>query len=145
MPSASALAYARENILTWWENAWLIDPTLRTRFDREAMAALTVGIGASTEDIFAALEWRRLRLRQDQQVQEWTGLRSIEDTSTPSNPGAPGVSCQIPRITSQSAKWCCVIAWGCFRIKTLSIGEQIISVYQLAKLQGGSSHLAVCT
>jgi SAM-dependent methyltransferase len=78
LPSASALACARENIIAWWENAWLADPILRSRFERETMAALPVGIGASTEDVFAALEWRRLRLRQDQQVQEWAGLRSIE-------------------------------------------------------------------
>jgi hypothetical protein len=34
-----------------------------------------VGIGASTEDVFAALERRGLRLRQDQQVEEWLGSR----------------------------------------------------------------------
>src|SRR3954453_13162715 len=78
LPSASALAGARESIITWWEAAWLPDPALRTRFEREIAAALPIGRGASTEDVFAALEWRRLRLRQDQQVQEWAGARSVE-------------------------------------------------------------------
>ena len=78
LPSASALAGARESIIAWWEAAWLPDPALRTRFERETVAALPIGRGASTVDVFAALEWRRLRLRQDQQVQEWAGARSGE-------------------------------------------------------------------
>jgi hypothetical protein len=73
LPSASALAGARESIIAWWQDAWLNDSALRTRFERETMAALPVGSVASTDDVFAALEWRRLRLRQDQQVQGWAG------------------------------------------------------------------------
>lgn len=73
LPSAVALAGARESIIGWWEQAWMPDPVLRHRFEREAAAALPVGSNTSMEDVFAALEWRRLRLRQDQQVQEWTG------------------------------------------------------------------------
>ena len=84
LPSASALAGARERIIAWWQDAWLNDSALRTRFERETMAALPVGSVASTDDVFAALEWRRLRLRQDQQVQEWAGARS------PGAPTSPG-------------------------------------------------------
>jgi hypothetical protein len=73
LPSASALAGARRNIISWWEKAWFSDQALKARFDREAAAALPVQVSASPEDVFAALEWRRLRLRQDQQVQEWAG------------------------------------------------------------------------
>jgi hypothetical protein len=76
LPSAAALAGARESITGRWQEAWLPDPALRTRFERETVAALPVGTGASAEDVFAALEWRRLRLRQDQQVQEWPGVQS---------------------------------------------------------------------
>jgi len=76
LPSAAALATAREEIVGWWEVAWRSDPALGSRFEREAAAALPVNTGSSSEDIFAALEWRRLRLRQDQQVQEWNGARS---------------------------------------------------------------------
>lgn len=75
LPSASALAGARGSIIAWWQDAWLPAPTLRSRFERESTAALPVSSGASTEDVFAALEWRRLRLRQDQQLEEWAGAR----------------------------------------------------------------------
>lgn len=81
LPSASALAAARENIIGWWEQAWLPDDALRPRFEREIVAALPVIAGASPEDIFAALEWRRLRLRQDQQVPEWLGVRKVPGES----------------------------------------------------------------
>ncbi len=73
LPSAAALAAARDRIVDWWEEAWLPDPALRSRFEREAVAALPVGATLTTDDVFAVLEWRRLRLRQDQQVQEWAG------------------------------------------------------------------------
>jgi hypothetical protein len=85
LPSARALAAAQEAVLDWWETAWRANPALATRFDREAAAALPVQVGAPFEDVFAALEWRRLRLRQDQQVEEWAGLRPAA--------GAGGVSC----------------------------------------------------
>ena len=74
LPSAAALAAARESILGWWDTAWRSDPDLGLRFDRESAAALPVPAGAASEDVFAALEWRRLRLRQDQQLQEWAGV-----------------------------------------------------------------------
>jgi hypothetical protein len=75
LPSASVLAGAREAIISWWEQAWSSDSALKTRFERECAAVFAVIVNASFEDIFAALEWRRLRLRQDQQVQEWAGAR----------------------------------------------------------------------
>jgi SAM-dependent methyltransferase len=74
LPSAATLSAAREKIIEWWETAWLSDEALRARYEREAAAALPIASGASSDDVFAALEWRRLRLRQDQQVQEWEGL-----------------------------------------------------------------------
>ena len=75
LPSASTLAGARAGIIAWWNDAWLADEALRGRFEREASAALPIGANASVDDVFAALEWRRLRLRQDQQVPEWNGTR----------------------------------------------------------------------
>jgi hypothetical protein len=69
---AAVLAGARESIIGWWEQAWMPDAALLHRL-RGAAAALPVGPDTSMEDVFAALEWRILRLRQDQQVQEWTG------------------------------------------------------------------------
>ncbi len=78
LPSASALAGARDSIILWWENAWLPELALRARFERETVAALPVTSGATTDDVFAGVEWRRLRLRQDQQVQEWAELSASE-------------------------------------------------------------------
>jgi hypothetical protein len=71
LPSAATLAGAREGIVGWWEATWRSDLALGKRFDREAAAALPVPFGAVSEDVFAALEWRRLKLSQDQQIPEW--------------------------------------------------------------------------
>src|SRR5262249_32862224 len=73
LPSASVLAGAQESIIGSWEQAWVPDAALRQRFEREVAAPLPVGGNTSVEDVCAAVEWRRLPLRQDQQVQEWTG------------------------------------------------------------------------
>lgn len=72
LPSVEALAVAREPIIEWWTRAWFENPALRERFDREAAAALPVSSGADAAAVFDGLAWRRLRLRQDQQVAEWT-------------------------------------------------------------------------
>jgi SAM-dependent methyltransferase len=74
LPSALALAQAREDVQTWWRQAWEADDALADRFFREADAALPTQGRRDLEDIFAGLEWRRLRLHQDQQVQEWSGV-----------------------------------------------------------------------
>ena len=71
LPSAAALSSARSAILDWWEGAWLEEPALSVRFRREVAAALPVGAEASSDDVFDGLSWRRLRLRQDQQIEEW--------------------------------------------------------------------------
>jgi hypothetical protein len=75
LPSAGALAAAQPQIETWWQDAWERHPTFGDRFRREANAALAVQANATLPDIFEALEWRRLRLRQDAQVTEWAGAR----------------------------------------------------------------------
>lgn len=77
LPSAAALAGARDPIIAWWERSWRTEPATRARFEREASAALPIEGTASSSDIFIALEWRRLRLRQDQQVAEWGGVRQL--------------------------------------------------------------------
>jgi SAM-dependent methyltransferase len=71
LPSAATLAGARERIISWWERAWLSDVALAGRFIRESVAALPVDQCDTAEDVFTGLEWRRLRLQQDQQVPEW--------------------------------------------------------------------------
>ena len=72
LPSAAAMAGAREQIIAWWELAYFGDEALRPRFLREAAAALPVGEECEAATVYDALDWRRLRLRQDQQVPEWT-------------------------------------------------------------------------
>lgn len=72
LPSVARLASARERIQQWWSSAWLEDPILRLRFQREAEAALPIQSAESADDVFEGLEWRRLRLRTEQQVSEWT-------------------------------------------------------------------------
>lgn len=100
-PSASALASARDTVQSWWRQAWEADEALAGRFWLEVDAALPVAGGRQLEDVFAGLEWRRLRLRQDQQVQEWAGTCSAiepgrrneikrSDASRPTGPTAGG-------------------------------------------------------
>lgn len=72
LPSAVAMANARERIIGWWEVAYLGDDALRPRFLREAAAALPFDGAQSTTAVYDALDWRRLRLWQDQQVPQWT-------------------------------------------------------------------------
>lgn len=72
LPSAAAMANARERIIGWWEAAYLDDDALRPRFLREAAAALPLSSAQSSTAVYDALDWRRLRLWQDQQVPQWT-------------------------------------------------------------------------
>jgi SAM-dependent methyltransferase len=74
LPSASALAAAREPIIQWWDAAWQADPALARQFAAEARAALPLDGDATPDAVFAGLEWRRLRVRQDQQAPEWGGV-----------------------------------------------------------------------
>ena len=71
LPSAERLAAAQPRIAAWWETAWLSEEPLRRRFEREVVAALPVQDPSSLNEVFDGLAWRRLRLRQDQQIPEW--------------------------------------------------------------------------
>jgi SAM-dependent methyltransferase len=74
LPSAAAMAGAREEIIGWWETAYFTDEALRPRFLREAAAALPLHGKSIAAAVYEGLDWRRLRLQQDQQLQEWTPL-----------------------------------------------------------------------
>lgn len=74
LPARDAMAAARPFVFDWWQRAWLDDAALGPRFLREAAAALPIDDAPDLDGIWAALEWRRLRLRQDQQVPEWGGV-----------------------------------------------------------------------
>jgi hypothetical protein len=78
LPSFQTMAEARPRILAWWQHAWLDDAALGPRFAREVIAALPVDDVASLDDVYSALEWRRLRLRQDQQIPEWTAPARLD-------------------------------------------------------------------
>ena len=77
LPSATAMANARDRIIGWWEAAYLEDDALRPRFLREAAAALPVNDAVGTTAVYDALDWRRLRLWQDQQVPQWTPANAL--------------------------------------------------------------------
>lgn len=65
---------SRERIIRWWELAYMRDEALRARFAREVSAALPTAQNDELGEIYSALDWRRLRLLQDQRVPEWTML-----------------------------------------------------------------------
>lgn len=77
LPSQATLAAARTQIIGWWQAAWLDDPALGPKFLREVAAALPVEADPGADEIYSALEWRRLRLRQDQQIPEWAFSSSL--------------------------------------------------------------------
>lgn len=73
LPSGETLASARVSVLTWWDQAWSASPALATRFDAEARATLPIEGAVSPDAVFAGMEWRRLRVEQDQLAPIWPG------------------------------------------------------------------------
>ena len=101
--SDAALSRARECIQHWWASAYRSGGTeLARRFAEEAQATLPVGgevgrasqggtgladgeilpgwigetgLATDLDEVFAALRYQRLRLRQDQNLPEWEGIR----------------------------------------------------------------------
>lgn len=86
LPSAAIFAESRVRITRWWDKAYLADDALGLRFLREAYASLPVLRGASATEIYDALDWRRLRLLQDQRVPEWHRSATAEATRTSTVP-----------------------------------------------------------
>jgi len=75
---AAVLQDAKPRILEWWQEAYLDgDAPLRARFIEEARTTLPLrqdAVGLDPDELFAALDFRRLRLRQETQLPEWSGL-----------------------------------------------------------------------
>ena len=74
--SAQVLDAAKPLIVDWWQTAYLdATPALQERFAEEAQASLPILKQGKPDldEIFLALDFRRLRLRQDTQVAEWSG------------------------------------------------------------------------
>lgn len=83
LPSAAMFAESRDRIIGWWERAYLTDAALGQRFRREVAAALPVIGGDDLADIYSGLDWRRLRLLQDQRVPEWSRHHPDEGHAIP--------------------------------------------------------------
>ncbi|WP_051212233.1 class I SAM-dependent methyltransferase [Rubritepida flocculans] len=68
---------AKPRIQGWWREAYLDGPApVRARFIEEARSSLPLRPGAGApdlEELFAALDFRRLRLRQEALAPEWAG------------------------------------------------------------------------
>jgi SAM-dependent methyltransferase len=74
--SSATLAQAKPRIVESWQTAYVgAPPLIRQRFIEEAQTTLPIQKNTTPdlEDLFQALDFRRLRLRQDSQVPEWTG------------------------------------------------------------------------
>jgi hypothetical protein len=76
LPSDHALAGARDAMLTWWDDAWRASPALASRFEAEACASLPIDGQISGAAVFAGMEWRRLRIQQEQSAPVWAGVRA---------------------------------------------------------------------
>ncbi len=74
--SAATLREAKPRIQQWWQEGYLDgSPALRARFTEEARTTLPIGREGDldVDELFLALDFRRLRLRQETQLPEWTG------------------------------------------------------------------------
>ena len=84
--AAGALEAAKPRIVAWWEEAYLgATPALRRRFAEEARSTLPLphDRDPAPEDLFAALDFRRLRLRQETQLPEWRGATAPPAAARP--------------------------------------------------------------
>ena len=76
LPSTEKLRKAHDRILKWWEFGYCSGKNKATadRFFSEAKASLPFVYSKelpSFDDVFAGLEFQRLRLKHDQQIPEW--------------------------------------------------------------------------
>jgi hypothetical protein len=74
------LASAQEQITNWWRRGYARAQSrpVADRFAREAVATLSVtrvdDEDRLLDEIYTGVEWQRLRLRHDQQLEEWCGI-----------------------------------------------------------------------
>ncbi len=77
LPADPLLRAAQDRILDWWNAAYHENPDhpLAQRFALEASASLPGVVAADTDldSYYSALNLQRLRLKQNQQVPEWSG------------------------------------------------------------------------
>lgn len=75
--TAQALLEARPTIMEWWQHAYVeASAPVRRRFVEEARTTLPIDQSREPDlaELFAALDFRRLRLRQETQLPEWSGI-----------------------------------------------------------------------
>jgi len=76
----ATLASARDRIADWWARGYARAPSrpVNDRFVREAVATLSVDRPGDEarllDEIYAGVEWQRMRLRNDQRLDEWSGV-----------------------------------------------------------------------
>ena len=75
------LRTAQDKILAWWKDAYRENPNraLAERFALEASVSLpgVAAGGADLDSYYSAVNLQRLRLKQNQQVPEWSGGRYL--------------------------------------------------------------------
>jgi SAM-dependent methyltransferase len=75
LPAAELLSDAHNRIVNWWESTYL-NGRYREQFIVEAEAALPMVNDASQpQAVFDGLQHQRRRLKQNQQIAEWMGLK----------------------------------------------------------------------
>ncbi|MBF0326654.1 MAG: hypothetical protein HQL42_16495 [Alphaproteobacteria bacterium] len=73
LPSAGALAAARDGIVAWWEAAYVRrNAAVSSRFFAEACSSLPIPpTDAELDGVFDGVAARRMSLHADQQIAEW--------------------------------------------------------------------------
>ena len=76
LPAAGLLSSAHDRILDWWETSYL-RTEYRQQFMVEAEASLPMVEDASRlQAVFEGLQHQRRRLKQNQQIAEWMGIKA---------------------------------------------------------------------
>jgi hypothetical protein len=79
LPSASALNGARDRVQEWWRTGYSlgVDSPFAERFFLEARSSLPLikadDVAIAIDDVFDAVAFQRLRLKENQQIPEWAG------------------------------------------------------------------------
>ena len=73
LPSAPLLLQSKDDILKWWNNAWLGDEQVSQQFFMEAESALPLmePDSRNIELLFQAMQHQRSKLKASQQLAEW--------------------------------------------------------------------------
>jgi hypothetical protein len=73
LPSAEVVQSARERLLSWWDTAY-VQASRSERFFEEASTSLPIFRRdiSDVEDVLDGLSRQRIRLKTDQQIEEWT-------------------------------------------------------------------------